>query len=311
MKMSNIIYILKRVLISLFTVFIVFTITFILMNMIPGGPFSGEKTLPPVVMHNLEVKFGLDKPLIVQYVKYFENVFFHFDFGVSLKQPGMTVNQIISIYFPVSATLGLISISIAMLIGIILGILSALKHGQIADRTAMVIATIGTSVPSFVVATVFLILFGVILNVLPTIGLDSWKNYIMPAFALSFFPLSFASRLMRSSMLDVINQDYIKTARAKGLTEGKVIFKHAMKNAILPIVTYLGPLMAGVLTGSFVIEKIFAIPGLGSFFVSSIIVRDYSVILGTTIFFGMFLIFMNFIVDMLYLVIDPRIRLKN
>lgn len=309
--MDYFLYIVKRLLISIFTLFVVFTITFFLMNLIPGGPFLSEKTLPPNILHNLEVKFGLDQPLFIQYLNYLKNVVLHLDFGYSVRQPGMTVQQIIQVYFPVSARLGLVSISIAIVIGTLLGIISALKNGMPADRTVMVIATIGTSVPSFVIGTVLLIVFGVTFSVLPTIGLDSWKSYIMPAFALSFFPLSFCSRLMRSSMLEVISQDYIKTARAKGLKESVVIFKHAMRNAILPVVTYLGPLIASILTGSFVIEKIFSVPGLGSYFVVSIQTRDYPVILGTTIFFGAFLILMNFIVDMLYLVIDPRIKLKK
>lgn len=309
--MGRLVYIIKRFFASVLTLLVVFTVTFFLMNLIPGGPFTGDKNLPPNILHNLEVKFGLDQPLLIQYLHYFKNVFLHFDFGVSIKQPGMTVTQIIATYFPVSARLGLISIAIAVFIGTILGIIAALKNGRAGDRTVMVIATIGTSVPSFVLGTVALILFGVTFPILPTTGLDSWQNYIMPGFALSFFPLSFCSRLMRSSMLDVINQDYIKTARAKGLTEQKVVFKHAMRNAILPIVTYLGPLMAQVLTGSFVIESIFSIPGLGSFFVQSINNRDYAVILGTTIFYGAFLIAMNFIVDMLYILIDPRIKLNK
>jgi len=281
------------------------------MHLIPGGPFAGEKNLPPTIMHNLEAKFGLDKPLFTQYLLYFKNVFLKFDFGVSTYQQGTPVTEIIKTYFPVSMKLGFISIAITLIIGNIFGVIAAFKNGRFSDRFIMVIASIGTSVPSFVIATVSLIIFGVTLNLLPTYGLDSWQNYILPAFALSFFPLSFVSRLTRSSMLDVINQDYIKTARAKGLKESTVIFKHALRNAILPTVTYLGPLLAQVLTGSLIIERIFSIPGLGSFFVSSIVSRDYSVILGTTLFFGGFLIMINFLVDILYVFIDPRIKLRN
>lgn len=309
--MGRVVYIIKRFFISVLTLLIVFTVTFFLMNLIPGGPFTGEKKLPPSIMHNLEVKFGLDKPLWVQYINYFKNAFFHLDFGVSMNQRGMSVNQIIGTYFPVSAKLGLFAIALAVVVGTFLGIIAALKNNRAGDRIVMVIATIGTAVPNFVVGTVSLILFGVIWPILPTTGLDSWQNYILPGFALSFFPLSFVARLVRSTMLDVINQDYIKTARAKGLKESTVIFKHALRNAILPVVTYLGPLMAAVLTGSFVIETIFTIPGLGSFFVQSIYNRDYSVILGTTLFYGAFLIAMNFIVDILYMVIDPRIKLNK
>jgi ABC-type dipeptide/oligopeptide/nickel transport system permease component len=310
LSMSQFFYILKRLGLSIITLLIIFTITFFLMNTIPGGPFTGEKNLPPNILHNLEVKFGLNQPLIVQYFTYFKNAITG-DFGVSIKLQGRSVNEIITTYFPVSAKLGLLSIAIAMIIGTMLGILSALKNNKFADRAVMVASTIGTSVPSFVIATVSMILFGVVFQILPTYGLDNWQSYILPAFALSFFPLSFASRLMRSSMLDVVNQDYIKTARAKGLKESTVIFKHALRNAILPVVTYLGPLLAGVLTGSFIIERVFTIPGLGKFFIDSIGNRDYPVILGTTIFYGAFLISMNFIVDILYMFIDPRIKLKN
>lgn len=261
-------------------------------------------------MHNLEVKFGLNKPLIVQYFDYFKNALTG-NFGVSIKLQGESVSGIIAAYFPVSAKLGLLSVAFAFIFGTLLGILSAVKRNKAADHIVMVASAIGTSVPSFVVATVSMILFGVIFQILPTYGLYSLQSYILPAFALSLFPLSFASRLMCSGMLEVMNQDYIKTARAKGLKERSVIFKHALRNAILPVVTYLGPLLAGVLTGSFVIEEVFSIPGLGKFFVDSISGRDYPVILGTTIFYAAFLIGMNFLVDILYMLIDPRIKLKS
>lgn len=303
-------YFIKRLLMSLLTLFVIVSATFFLMHLIPGGPFTGEKNLPPNIMHNLDVKFGLNKPLYVQYGAYLKNAM-HGDLGVSIQQRGTSVSSIINMYFPVSMKLGLVAVAFALVVGTILGILSAFKNGKAADHTVMVIATLGTSIPSFVVASVSMIIFCVELKLLPTIGLYTISSYILPAFALSLFPLSFIARLMRSSMLDVINQDYIKTARAKGLTEKKVIFKHALKNAILPVITYLGPLLAAILTGSFVIEKIFAIPGLGRFFVQSISNRDYSVIMGTTVFYGAFLILMNFVVDMLYMLVDPRIKLKN
>jgi len=295
---------------SLLTLFVITTVTFFLMHLIPGGPFTGDKVLPPNILHNLEVKFGLNKSLGQQYFNYLMNIV-RGDFGVSVKQQGWSVSGIISTKFPVSARLGLVAVAFALISGTILGIISAFKNGKAADHTVMVIATLGTSIPSFVIATVSMIIFGVMIKLLPTYGLTSWQNYILPAFALSLFPLSFIARLMRSNMIDVIHQEYIKTARAKGLSEGKVIFKHALKNAILPVVTYLGPLMAGVLTGSFIIEQVFSVPGLGAFFVTSIENRDYSVIMGTTIFYGAFLIMMNFIVDIMYMLIDPRIKLKG
>lgn len=303
-------YILKRFFMSLLTLLIIITVTFFLMHLIPGGPFTGEKNLPPNILHNLEVKFGLNKPVTVQYVDYLKNAV-KGDLGVSIKQNGQSVTGIIGNYFPVSLRLGLLSVAFALIIGTILGILSAFKNGKALDHTVMIIATLGTSIPSFVIASSTMILFGVAWQLLPTYGLDDASSYILPAFALSLFPLSFVSRLMRSSMLDVISQDYIKTARAKGLPDKIVILKHALKNAILPVITYLGPLLAAVLTGSFVIEKIFTIPGLGRYFVTSISDRDYSVIMGTTIFYGAILILMNFIVDILYMVVDPRIKLKG
>lgn len=303
-------YIIKRFFVSLLTLFIIMTITFFLMHLIPGGPFTGDKVLPANILHNLEVKFGLNEPVGVQYVAYMKNAL-HGDLGVSVQQRGVAITQLIGEKFPVSARLGLVAVAFAVIVGTILGIIAAFKNGKAADHTVMVIATLGTSIPSFVVATISMIAFGVSLKVLPTYGLTSPSSYILPAFALSLFPLSFISRLMRSSMIEVISQEYIKTARAKGLPEGKVIFKHALKNAILPVVTYLGPLMASVLTGSFVIEKVFTIPGLGAFFVQSIDNRDYSMILGTTIFFGAFLIGMNFLVDILYTLVDPRIKMKG
>lgn len=303
-------YIIKRFFVSLLTLFIIMTITFFLMHLIPGGPFTGDKVLPANILHNLEVKFGLNEPVGVQYVAYMKNAL-HGDLGVSVQQRGVAITQLIGEKFPVSARLGLVAVAFAVIVGTILGIIAAFKNGKGADHTVMVIATLGTSIPSFVVATINMIVFGVSLKVLPTYGLTSPSSYILPAFALSLFPLSFISRLMRSSMIEVISQEYIKTARAKGLPEGKVIFKHALKNAILPVVTYLGPLMASVLTGSFVIEKVFTIPGLGAFFVQSIDNRDYSMILGTTIFFGAFLIGMNFLVDILYTLVDPRIKMKG
>lgn len=303
-------YILKRLAMSILTLFCIVTATFFLMHSVPGGPFLGDKNLPANILQNLEIKYGLDKPIMVQYGNYLSDLV-HGDLGYSIKQQGKGISEMIATYFPVSARLGLVAVAFALVIGIIFGIIAALKNGKALDSTIMVIATIGTSVPSFVVAAVSMIVFGVSLKWLPTYGLDTWQKYIMPGFALSFFPLSFIARLMRSSMLDVINQDYIKTARAKGLSESMVIFKHAVRNAIQPVITYLGTLLAGVMTGSFVIEKVFTIPGLGKSFVESIQNRDYPLIMGTTIFYAAFLIVVYFLVDILYVVVDPRIKLSK
>jgi ABC-type dipeptide/oligopeptide/nickel transport system permease component len=281
------------------------------MHLIPGNPFLSDKPLPPQQLENLMKKYKLDRPLIEQYIAYADSVVLHFDMGDSIKKTGQSVKEIIGRSFPYSMRLGLVAVTIAVFFGTIFGIMGSLRRNTWVDRTVMFVSTLGIAVPSFVVATVGMLIFSVLLGLLPTYGLSTPIHYILPAIALSFGPLSYIARLTRSSMLDVIHQDYIRTARAKGLREGIVIFKHALKNAILPVVTYLGPLLAGVLTGTFVIEKIFSVPGLGRAFVDSITNRDYPLILGTTIFYGAILIMMNFIVDMLYLLIDPRIKLEN
>lgn len=304
-------YLSKRLFVSILTLWVMFTLTFILMHMVPGNPFIGDKKITPEILHNLEVKHGLDKPLFIQYVTYAKNLL-QGDWGESIKLSGQNVDEIILRKFPYSMRLGLFSCAIAIFFGTILGTFSALKKNTKTDRLIMLLVTIGIAVPGFVVATVSMVVFGVNLRLLPTISnLDNIQSYILPGFALSFFPLSFITRLMRSSMLDVINQDYIRTARAKGLTETVVIFKHGLRNGILPVVTYAGPMVAGVLTGSFVIESIFSIPGLGSAFVTSITARDYPAIMGTTIFFGAILIFMNFAVDIIYRFVDPRINITR
>lgn len=304
-------YITKRLLVSVLTLWIMFTLTFFLMHFVPGNPFIGDKKMTPEILHNLEVKHGLDKPLIVQYGLYAKDIL-HGDLGESITLMGQEVKDIIIRKFPYSLRLGLFSSAIAILIGTFLGVTSALKRNSGADRFIMLVVTVGIAVPSFVIATVSMIIFGVQLKWLPTISnLSSLTSYILPGFALSFFPLSFITRLMRSSMLDVINQDYIRTARAKGLSERVVIFKHGLRNGILPVVTYAGPMLASILTGSFVIESIFSIPGLGSSFVSSITARDYPTVMGVTIFFGALLIAMNFLVDILYRLVDPRINIIN
>lgn len=303
-------FILKRVVISFFTIIIMFTLTFLLMNAVPGNPFLGDKVLPPQIVENLTKKYGLDQPLYVQYINYAKNVL-QGDLGMSIAKSSQSVNDIITRGFPVSLKLGLVAIAISTVSGTLLGIIGALKRNTVIDQTVMLISTLGIAVPSFVVATTSMVLFSVYLKVLPAYGLSSPMHYILPAFALSFLPLSYIARLTRSTMLEVLNQDYIRTAKAKGLSEMMVIFKHALRNAILPVVTYLGPLFAAVTTGSFIIERIFAIPGLGRYFVDSITNRDYSVILGTTIFYGTLLILMNLLVDIVYVFVDPRIRFED
>lgn len=303
-------YLSKRVISAFITLMFVITITFFLMHAVPGGPFTGEKTLKPQILENLNEKYGLDKPILVQYKNYLVSLF-KLDLGPSYKYPGQSVNEIISRTFPISAKLGIVSVLIAILFGIPMGVLSALKKGRWEDKVIMVVATLGIAVPMFVLATIGMILFGVNLKWLPTTGLKTIKHYILPSISLAFFPMAFIARLMRSSMLDVINQDYIRTAKAKGLDKFSVIFKHALKNSLLPVITYLGPLTAGILTGSFVVERVYTIPGLGKFFIDSITNRDYSTIMGVTIFYGFILIVMNLLVDIAYVLVDPRIKLEK
>ena len=302
-------YLLKRLLLAIITIWAVATITFCLMNMVPGGPFLSEKAISPAATRALEAKYGLDKPFFERYVTYITDAL-HGDFGMSLKQRGRTVMDIIKTKFPVSAKVGGIAVIVSLLLGIPLGVLAAYKRGTALDSTFSVIATLGIAVPSFVICTVLMYLFGVKLGWLPTLGLTSWKHYIMPVFALSAYPTSYIMRLMRSSMLDVLGQDYMRTAKAKGLSQRVSLFKHALRDAILPVITYLGPMIAYTLVGSFIVEKIFTIPGLGGEFIKAINGRDYTMIMGTTIFLAAFMVFMILVVDIIYTIVDPRIKLK-
>lgn len=302
-------YIIKRLLLAVITVFVVATLTFFLMNAVPGGPYEAEKAISPQAKAALEAKFGLDQPLGIQYITYMKNLL-KGDFGPSLKQRGREVKDIIFSKFPVSARLGGISVLVALCIGIPLGCLAALNRGKLLDNIIIVVATCGIAVPSFVICSVTMYFFGAKLNLLPTVGITTWKHYILPVFALSFYPTAYIARLMRSSMLDVLSQDYMRTAKAKGVSQFKMLFKHALRNSILPVVTYVGPMMAYTLTGSFIVEKIFTIPGLGGEFVSSITNRDYMMIMGTTIFLATLMITVNVLVDIVYKIIDPRIKLK-
>lgn len=303
-------YIFNRFVASVFTIWVVITLTFFLMRFLPGGPFDGERNIAPAIKANMEAKFGMDKPIATQYVTYMGNLL-HGDLGPSMLAEGKSVNQIINKSFPVSARLGLIAVLVALVAGVNMGIVSALKQDHWQDRSFMVLATMGVTVPSFVMADLLIYFFAVKLRWLPVTGLTTSRHYIMPAIALAGYSMAFITRLTRSRLVDVMTQDYIRTAKAKGLSRSAVIFKHALRNSMIPVVTYLGPLVAGVLTGSFVIERIFAIPGLGREFITSISNRDYTLTLGVTVFYCSFVIIMNFLVDLIYVVIDPRIKLTN
>ena len=302
-------YIVKRVLMGLLSIFVVATLTFFLMNLVPGGPFVAEKSISKAAQEALAAKYGLDKPLGQQYITYITD-FLKGDMGLSLRQRGRTVADIIFSKFPVSAKLAGIDVAVALCLGIPLGCISAYTRGKLTDNIIIVLGTCGIAIPSFITSVLLLYGFGVKLNVLPTVGLNEWQAYIMPVTALSIYPTAYITRLMRSSLLDVMGQDYIRTAKAKGVSSFLILFKHALRNAILPIVTYVGPMLAYLMTGSFVVEKIFTIPGLGREFVSAITNRDYTMVMGTTIVLATLVITANVIVDILYKIIDPRIKLK-
>ncbi len=301
-------YVLRRLISVFLVVFVVASGTFVLMHTIPGGPFKKEKALPPAIQRNIEERYKLNDPLWKQYADYLKNLL-RGDLGPSFKYLGRSVNDIIRDGFPVSAVLGGWAILFALVVGVPAGIISALNQNRWQDNVVMAIAIIGVSVPNFVIATLLMYLFAVKLRWLPVAMWGTPKHVILPMMALAGFPAAFFARLMRSSTLDVLSQDYIRTARAKGLSWYAVVVKHVVKNAILPVVTYLGPLVAGILTGSFVVENIFAIPGLGRYYVTSIYNRDYTTIMGVTIFYSAFLVLLNFLVDITYGWIDPRIKL--
>ncbi|OYT15540.1 MAG: peptide ABC transporter permease [Bacteroidetes bacterium 4572_77] len=303
-------FLFNRIVTMFVTLFLIITITFFLMHAIPGGPFTREKPLPPAVIEALNEKYHLNDPLWKQYIDYVKGVF-TFNLGPSFQRVGITVNDLIKSGFPATAKIGGGAIILIIILGIPIGIISALKQNKWQDHVVMIIATLGVTIPSFVMATGIIYVFSAKLRILPSNGLTSWKHMIGPVIALSGFSLSFVARLTRSSMLEVLQQDYIRTARAKGLSEFKVVGKHALKNALIPVVTYMGPMIANLLTGSFVIEKIFAIPGMGKHFVESVGNRDYTVLMGITIFYAVFLIVMVLVVDILYGFIDPRIKLQD
>lgn len=308
-------YILKRVLYSVITVFVLICITFFLMHLMPGDPFTGAKVIPANVKAALMAKYDLDKPLPIQFGKYVWNIL-HGDFGNSL-QDQRPVIQTIMESFPVSAELGIRSLIFATILGLLLGIVAAVKRGTAWDTGTMFLALVGVSVPSFILGALLQYSLGLKLyqatghQIFAVMGWGAANSKFLPAFALAFGSMATISRLMRTSMLDVLNQDYIKTAKAKGLSRSEIIWKHSVRNAVMPIVTIMGPLVAAVLTGTFVVENIFAIPGLGRIFVQCVQNNDYTTIVGTTLFYGSFLVFANLVVDVIYGLLDPRIKLSG
>ncbi len=292
------------------TILVITTLTFVLMKVIPGSPFNEERGTNEAVQKNLEAYYHLDDPLIFQYIFYLKSII-TFDFGPSIKKPSDSVNDMLERGFPVSFELGMAAIVIAVISGLVLGVIAALRRNGFLDYAAMSLAVLGISIPNFILATLLIQQFAVNLKLFPAATWTSPIHMVLPTAALAVGPMAIIARLTRSSMVEVLTQDYIRTAKAKGLSPFKIIVKHALRNALMPVITVLGTLVASILTGSFVIEKIFAIPGMGKYFVESINQRDYPVIMGTTVFYSVILIIMLFLVDLAYGLLDPRIKLNK
>ncbi len=299
-------YIAKRILLAIVSIWIITMITFFAMNAIPGGPFNKEKATDPKVIAELEARYNLDKPLGTQYVLYMNNLL-HGDWGMSLKTGRPIWDDMIA-KFSVSAKLGGRAAIIAIIIGIILGAIAALTRNRLPDRLIIFFTTLGTAMPSFVLATLLLLVFCLKLGWFPVFS-SSDPNYTLPVIALAVYPMAYITRLTKTSMLDALNQDYVRTARAKGVSKVKVIFLHALRNALIPVITYVGPMVAYILTGSMVVENIFTIGGLGSTFVTSITNRDYTTIMAVTIFLAILMVIANLLTDIVYKFVDPRIKL--
>ena len=308
MNSKTLFYVLKRIGLAILTIWVVITITFFVMHAVPGGPFVGEKATTPAVQAAMEAKYGLDKPVLEQYFTYLGDIVLRFDFGPSLKQRGRQVIDIIADGMKVSAKLGLIAAFGALVVGIVLGAVAALRRNKVIDKVIMVITTAFVSMPSFIAGALLLTIFAVSLHLLPANGAQK-NGLILPVVTLGLYPMAYITRLTRSSMLDVLGQDYLRTARAKGVPGFKVIFGHALKNSLIPVITYFGPMLAYIVTGSIVVEQIFAVPGIGRAFVNSITGRDYPLIMGTTIILACLIIIMNLVSDLLYKIVDPRIEL--
>ena len=309
MNSKTLVYILKRMALAALTVWVVITITFFVSRAVPGGPFMGEKAISASAQAALEAKYGLDKPVMEQYTTYLADILTKFDFGPSLKQRGQNVIDIIGRGLKISVKLGLSAAVLAAAFGIVMGSTAALKRNSVLDRAIMVFSTACVSMPSFIMGSFLLLIFALKLGWLPANG-TTGTGLILPIITLSLSPMANITRLTRSSMLDVLGQDYIRTAKAKGVSGMMIIFKHALKNALIPVITYVGPMLAYIVTGSLVIEQVFAVPGIGRYFVSSITGRDYPLIMGTTIVLASLIVIMNLISDILYKVVDPRINLE-
>ncbi|MBQ3849376.1 MAG: ABC transporter permease [Clostridia bacterium] len=298
-------YVIKRVLLAILTVFVICAITFFLMHAVPGGPFNSEKALSQSTIAALNARYNLDKPVGQQFLLYMQNLL-KGDFGVSLKN-GREITAIIGESFPISAKLGLASMVVALFLGTIFGSTAALMRNKFPDRLIVFFSTLFTAVPSFILATLLLLVFCIQLQWIPVWDANK-QNFILPVIALAAYPMAYVTRLSKTSMLDALSQDYIRTARSKGVSKFKMIFKHALRNSLIPVITYAGPQIAYIITGSMVIETIFTVGGLGSKFVTAITNRDYTMIMATTIFLASLMVFANLICDLLYKLVDPRIK---
>ena len=296
-------------LLAVLTVWVVITLTFFVMRAVPGGPFLGEKAISEAATKALEAKYGMDKPLFEQYTTYLADILTKLDFGPSLKQRGRQVIDIIVEGMKVSAVLGLTAAFSAAAVGIVLGSVAALRRNKLIDKIIMIITTAFVSMPSFIMGSLLLLIFAVTFPIFPANGNQS-GGLILPVITLALYPAAYITRLTRSSMLDVLGQDYIRTAKAKGVSGSKIIFGHALKNSLIPVLTYFGPMLAYIVTGSLVVEQIFAVPGIGRYFVSSITGRDYPLIMGTTIVLASLIVIMNLVSDIMYKIVDPRINLE-
>lgn len=303
-------FLLKKLFYMVVSLFVLASATFFLMKIIPGNPFMSEKEIPKAIRAMLEAKYGLDKPLWSQYLTYINNLL-HLDLGMSMKQQYTTVSSIIGTGFLYSLQLGIFAIILSVTAGIVLGIIAALNHRKFLDTFTIFLAVLGVSIPNFVVASALQYFLGVKLRWFDVAGLNDITDYVMPTIALAVLPAAFIARLTRSSMLEVLTADYIKTARAKGMSGRIILYRHALRNAILPVVTYIGPMTANIITGSVIVEQIFGIGGLGKFFVNSITNRDYTLIMGLTLFYAVILMLARFLTDIAYAFIDPRIKLNS
>ncbi|MCU6708517.1 ABC transporter permease [Paenibacillus sp. J5C_2022] len=300
-------YITSKFIFMLLSLFLLVTATFFLMNAIPGSPLQSEKATSEAVQKNLEAYYGLDKPLFQQYTTYLNNLL-HGDLGISMKKKFQSVDKMIKDSFGYSLSLGLSAIVTSVVVGSLLGIIAAMHHRKFLDNLAMIIAVIGLAVPSLVLAPILQYLFAVKFPIFDVAGLDDPLDYVLPTITLASGPIAFIARLLRSTMIEVLNADFIKTAKSKGLSGHLIVWRHALRNSMLPVVTYLGYLTAGIITGSVVIEEIFAIPGIGKYFVQSVTDRDYPLIMGITIFYAVILMAARFLADVAYVLVDPRMR---